>query len=526
MTHTPHSDIVAAYLAALRAVADCRLPDADVMSQLGRLIDLSGDLQRLEGIDAAIAAGDRLLTREQTPVERALLHYFLGNAWATRWSLSRSGWERAAWEQPEIDRQIVHLRSALAVGDGGALPPERLTQVLTNLGNLMSHCGRLIEAVAYWDRALALTPSHGMARGNRGYGLEQLARQSYDTGHQGLLLHGAREEIRRALAGPLDPGARDAFRAALSRIEGAVPPGFFEQSFDYDWPTDMPDDERGYRSWALNERLFLNDLNALGPTPIAAADVLVLPTLVTPLDAGPAPFGFFNQLKQEYVSARYFLFEGLHATGPHFSDFDVTLLNTLDYPAYGLAVERTRVAFRMAYSLLDKVAFFLNDYLALGIPETHVSFKKIWFERKRPFGIRHEISRRRNMPLLGLFWLSKDLFENDPGFRDALEPDARELEVIRQHLEHKYLKVHDAEWDGVTEPRDALEAGQVDTLAHSLRRSDFIRRTLHMLRLARAALIYLAGAVYIEEAERAHDPSAPQIALPIQLDTVEDDWKY
>src|SRR5262249_34479893 len=39
--------------------------------------------------------------------------------------------------------------------------------------------------------------------------------------------------------------------------------------------------------------------------------------------------------------------------------------------------------------------------------------------------------------------LSKDLYQAEPGFQSAIEPDAQELNEIRNHLEHKYLKVHE-----------------------------------------------------------------------------------
>jgi len=34
------------------------------------------------------------------------------------------------------------------------------------------------------------------------------------------------------------------------------------------------------------------------------------------------------------------------------------------------------------YSLFDKIAFFLNHYLKLGIPSTQVMFRHIWKDKK------------------------------------------------------------------------------------------------------------------------------------------------
>jgi hypothetical protein len=99
-------------------------------------------------------------------------------------------------------------------------------------------------------------------------------------------------------------------------------------------------EERVYRAWCLRERLFINPLNDLGPVAIAAQDVLTLPSLtVTGSSPGvPLVIGFFDQMKQEFVSGRYHYYEALQSEGPHFSDLDVLLYNTLDYPAYSLSV--------------------------------------------------------------------------------------------------------------------------------------------------------------------------------------------
>jgi hypothetical protein len=44
-------------------------------------------------------------------------------------------------------------------------------------------------------------------------------------------------------------------------------------------------------------------------------------------------------------------------------------------------VEKTKVAFRMAYSILDKIAFFLKHHLNLSIREQDATFRKVWYRR-------------------------------------------------------------------------------------------------------------------------------------------------
>jgi len=89
----------------------------------------------------------------------------------------------------------------------------------------------------------------------------------------------------------------------------------------------------------------LNPLNDLGPHAIAAQDVLMLPPVVThfwKVPTMPALQGMYNQLKQEFVSARYLYYEGTTSEALHLSDKDVRLYDTLDSPAYSLAVEKTK----------------------------------------------------------------------------------------------------------------------------------------------------------------------------------------
>jgi hypothetical protein len=208
---------------------------------------------------------------------------------------------------------------------------------------------------------------------------------------------------------------------------------------------------RRYRHWCLQNRLFLNPLNDLGAHSIAGGDVLTLPDFVTAIDEPPTLIGFFNQMKQEFASARWLYYEGVHAHDPHLSDRDVLLFNTLDYPSYGLAV---------------------------------------------------------------------DLVEKD--FEDVMEPDAEALYKIRNHLEHKYLKVQE-----ILIPRtpDTKSSSLwVDRLAYSVQREVFEAKTLRLLRLARAALIYSSLGMHCEEIRRRKNKGKTMTA-PMILDIWDDEWK-
>lgn len=250
---------------------------------------------------------------------------------------------------------------------------------------------------------------------------------------------------------------------------------------------------------------------------------MTLPSITVPLDSAsfqpPPIIGFYNQLKQEYVSARFLLFESLQSVDTHYSDEDVLLYNTLDYPSYGLSTEKLRLVYRMAYSLFDKMAFGINRYFELGHNDNTVSFRAVWYmPRKEKKKIIHSaLKNRENWPLRGLFWLAKDFYEDE--FKSSTEPDAAQIAIIRNHLEHKFLKIHSDLAGDV-----AYIPAQPSDWAHHISRDEFEAKTLRLLQLARAALIYLSAAIYHEEQKRAHE-RGDTFAPPMSLGHWDDEWK-
>ena len=498
------------------------LCDRDALDAIAQLVDHASDHGDL-GLNAkALAWCDDVAQRPLSPKNSAVLDYFRANIWGHRQQLRQS--DRAAvwaWDQEDIQRQIFFLRRSLNNKAFSKLSVVRRCQVLTNLGNQFDTVGRFVEARPMWTRALELRPDFWMARGNRGRAIVGFARALYDPGHRAVFALVAHQELVQAIrdldACPEfgDVGLRPYFAAAAADIADhvdleAVAETWRPDGFELG---DTPE-ERRYRAWVLEKTLFLNPLNDLGPHSIAARDVLLLPDFVTKIDEPPVLVGFFNQLKQEFVSARWLYYEGVTDEAPHVSDRGVLLFNTLDYPALGLAPEKVKLAFRMSYSLLDKVAFFLNRYMQLGMAERQVNFRSIWRE-KEGAPVRPQFEASENSPFRGLYWLSRDLFE--PGFKDLTEPDARLLAELRNHLEHKYVKVL-----FMGAPATA-PSPFFDDFAYTISRADLEARALNLLRLARAALIYLSLGMHQEERRRAAAPAALQ--APIHLDLWEDEWK-
>lgn len=494
-------------LEKLRKRSIAKLDVDTALNHIAILIDTSLDTQFGRGVERALYLLDELTQRELKPKQGALIEYFRANAWSAKEELAgeRGSWD---WEHAEREHQILALSRAAAHPGFAELDIGRRCQILTNRANQLNAIGRLVDAIEGWDTALRIIPNFAMALANRGLGLRHYAGLLEDDRERAILLLHAHNGLAAAVApdaiyeGDNQADLRPRFAATASEYAAAI---------DLDRVRALQElagtnlgrskAERTYRRWCLDHKLFLSPLNDLGAFTMAAIDDLVLPTIREAFDSRyvavtpPPVFGFFNQMKQEYASARFMLYEGLNSTKFHFSDRGVRLFDTLDYPAHSLAIERVRAAYRIAYSLLDKVAFLVDHFWKLGKISDRINFKNVWMvEGKSRLLNRFEICP--NWPLRGLYWLSKELFDDE--LKRTTAADARELHDIRNALEHKYLQVHEGwAWDLMLIPPATNGLGlSID--------SDLLEaKALRVMKIARSALIQLALAIGVEERNKA-----------------------
>jgi len=164
------------------------------------------------------------------------------------------------------------------------------------------------------------------------------------------------------------------------------------------------------------------------------------------------------------------------------------------------------------------LAFFLNEYLQLGIKERDVYFRTLWYQHRsaKPFPLRSVFVNLDNLPFRGLFWLAKDLFDEQSS--DVIEPEARDFYVIRNRLEHSCLRVYEDFAVGLPPDLEIFS----NRLAYSITRGELNSKTLKLFKLVRAAMIYVFLGMHREET-RSHDDKAP--AFPMLITTLQDGWK-
>jgi hypothetical protein len=475
--------------------------DADAVDRTCLLTGFAIELGRKDSLACALAWYEALEHKGISGELAIRLDYSRANAiggqrYGTKWQ----------WEQPTLARELYYLRRAVSHQKFTQIPDERKCMCLNNLGNRLQVAGRIIEALDYWRRALEVLPNFGMSLCNRAKGFTAYAQALEDDATRALFLWVAHKEASAALAGTAyytdvrDNRNKEVTKKLKEWIESVIDVDGLAALDPLTYQdTSATEEERNYRQWCLANCLYLNPLNDLGRYAGAATDSMGLGTHVVPVDAPHRFASFFDQMKQEYVSARWLLYEGLTAKHPHFSDRDVFLGATEPRPSLSLAIEKVKAAYRISYSLFDKAGFFINAYMDLGIPEKEVSFRKLWrSDENNP--IRKEFDTASNWGFCALYWLAKDFFEKATD--EVAEPQARGLSDIRNYIEHKYLRVTVAE-SPTTPP---------DDLALMVSREQFEGRAMHLLKLARSALIYLAIGVRLEEERR--EPG--RVGLPIQ----------
>lgn len=435
---------------------------------------------------------------------RVLLLYYRSNALAGIASVNHRHADHAwSWTQTERVQSVLLLRCALKEPAFKVLDAVRRYQILTNLANYLNNFGRPIAANEQWLRVLDDAPTFAMALANRANALCSYASHVYDNGHSLLLLWAARKLLDQALSETATLDSHDPSELAPGwitkrrQIQDHLARSGFDEDFDTNqWALGRSPEERTFRSWCLQNRLFLNPLNDTYLTTVSASDVLHLPSHSYPVTEAPRFPSYFNLLKQEYVSARYRLFRAMHEpdTEPDFVMRDVLMLPGGYDQVLGHHTEDLRSAFRSAYAIFDKIGLFLNDYYGVGLKPRDVTFRSIWSQRRgATFSLREPFRDKRNWLLRGLYFLSKDLF--DPLFKDTAAPDAEDLAALRNAAEHRFLSLQPHRQDR-------------DTSTHSfVSVEEFERKTLRLLKMAREALIYLSLAMHQEERARSAKPS-------------------
>lgn len=491
------------------------LSPEDFCGIVGLLIDTGFDRSEVDGVEKGMYFAQLSIVETFEEYWRGVLYYYTAIGWASLQQLRHPTRPdlQFSLESKEREQEIGCLRKALSLVENYD-NPGLLAQILTNLGNAMDHVGRFVEAVEYWKWALHFVPDFGMAVGNLGFGLFHYAKVLYDEGHRYVFCKFAYHFLLQgAAADDVYPSAKKGFLETAKILTDRYGHDNLVSEMDLNsFSLGDTEPEQEYRRWCMEENLFLNPLNDFVRASIVSNDCFFLPGMTAKLNDPPVYHAIYNQLKQEYASARFLLYEGITQHQPHFSDKGNLQMDTLDYAVYSFNTEKIKIAFRICYSIFDKIAYLLNDYLEVGLPPHQVNFRRVWYKKgnQKPPELNPLLLDSQNLALRGLYWLSKDLLSTEAEPASGILPEAQKLVAIRNFIEHKSFMIVDI---GTTQ-------GVHDEMTMQITRSDLVKHTLTLMRMARAAMMYISFAIHIEEQKKVKG-----ITVPYYMPTMPQEYK-
>lgn len=458
----------------------------DIINLSGLLIDIGSALTKedivQEGIDLLKKDFDTIIGNTRYSL---FAFYSLANGYASVAHFKKVKDPYALYfKKTELNQACNLYKAALSCGSDDPLIN---SQIWVNAGNCFDDMGRTVDALDCYEKALSWKSDHAMALGNKGVGLYSYAMAVGE--HQGTFLVEAYSLITQALKLGINLEAVPQFERYLEAIRNRFKGKEYLLNESPKYPgykiIAESEFERFLVKFCLDNKLYLNICNHCQRCDAAIGDTAVIRKMIVPLANARGenwPNGdqylrlsaYFNQIKQDYVTARFLLtlskYNGLNL---EFVDKNVKIINTLDYSIHNIRVELVKAAFKGFYDILDKIAFFINDYLNLGIREEKIDFRVVWYSGKRK-EIREQISNTNNRSLNALFDIHQD-------FEEGIH---KRLRLLRNGLTHRFINVRRADDD------------------MSITENVLVERTLELAKVTRNSILYLLQFVHIEEIKK------------------------
>ena len=376
-----------------------------------------------------------------------------------------------------LDVAKFHYREALKIGSNSL----DLAQVLVNLANCLDNLGRVVEALDYYDQALKINPKFGMALGNKAKALWIYADLCGE--HQGTMVLEAYSLLKKIKTG-VTPEAKINF----NRLQE------FLKSVATNLPLDTPPILPGIKlkaktkleeyliGFCLENRLYLNVCNFCQRCDAAIGDTVIIKQMHVSQASDKSYLvlsSYLNQIKQDYVTARALLVLSRYPKlNLDLFDKQVVLVDTQEKTVDNIYVQLVKTSFITLYNILDKLAFFVNDYLKLGINEDYVNFSNLWYEDPKKTAIRPAILTTMNLSLNALYDIHKDL---DAGAY-------KQLKKTRNALTHRFVKIK------------SNSEVKSDTV---ISEENLVNQTILLATVVRNGIIYLLQFVNLEERKKS-----------------------
>jgi len=471
--------------AELQAITD---PDASrhIRANLGGvMIDLGLWTQDESLTQRGTQYAEGALTETPEDKQTIVEYYNAANGYLSLWQMRLA----SSFASGQIDQSYLRAKELfrqgldLARSQSGAVDRRLHTQLLVNYANCLNSIRRIVDAISYYDRALKLDQLMGEALGNKAIELDRLAFLAH--GHTHTFLLEAHRLLGEALKRPLHPRAVKAFKQHYDDIASVIARHKEMNPEEVDHSEPVSPFHDFLRKFCVKHELYLTPTTFIGDRQtIVHGDPMFISRMTAPLrdrDKFDRYITFLNQIKHDYVTARYFLVQSQYRSEVvDVIDRDVALYYPLDYSLHSAYIQLLKTSMRLAADVLDKIAFFIRDYCNVSsVSKRGVNFRNIWSDQDSPQTLRPELVARRNILLLAFLDLALDL-SRDGHYGHIYDH--------RNALTHRFLIVH-----------DMILSGQTNPDIPRILLSELVRECITVMQIARNAVMYLILFVDIEE---------------------------
>lgn len=490
------------------------------LQELGSVVDdvLAGK-KCIDSLEAIISVLSKQLGDGNLNLfDKMLANYLLGESYNVLIKKTCSPQE-AQFNNPIVWKAVYYYRMALLYVEGIFERKQVALYVtaknyrynaLIKLGNVYSHMGRLQDGIGCYKGAALLYPNDYSWKFHFGFTLFN-THSYYERAAERFVVSLMKEMLRDCL--DKKEYSQSAFDVCNIIKDWESP------DLNEDKPINYEATEEGdYNHWINQNVLRLNAYNDINFTStLCQEDSLYFDGVFSPKaepDSWRRLFQMLNEVKQEYVSARYMLYSYFEKTGSnHLSDKNVRLADVYDRSNYSFHLELVKSAFRSLYSILDKIAFALNDYLDLDMNPERVNFSNVWYVNSKSFRIKEEILKYKSLySLAGLLFIRNDIYGGADDYLQAEE--TRLLKKVRNAIEHRAIIIVD---DGILE-----DDGSVLTIS----RMEFEGVSINLIKTVRQAIFCFVNAVnHIEYEKKLEITKNGEMIIPQEIDPVKDDEK-
>ncbi len=309
----------------------------------------------------------------------------------------------------------------------------------TNIANILEKYGRNYEALFMYDRVLNINPNFGMALGNKAIALEYYIRLAPQQSQ--LLLNKCYYLLKKALkdnelAEVGGMSALEYFNNKLKYIEN-----YFSEIDSVPRELNPPSTINKYEKFVLTNNLYLNydygyyyDKNSLTDNlfPNLQEEISSEKFKKLSVMSKKTYFSFqvFNQILEDYTTARYNYFDALNKNYKKI-DAQINYISTLDYTRHCLKYGLLKSTFSKLYGCLDKIAHLVKYYFSEHkLKESDIN---IYFDWLTTDEFKQVIKQNKDYQLLALHSLALDFKTNGQYYR---------LNKIRNRITHSFLNIN------------------------------------------------------------------------------------